>query len=106
MSDSPSFRRLPGNFSALQKHAAFFDADSDGILTRDGTEARLQTLGISSFWSGVLARVIHGFLSRIAGDPQAGTIVIARITEGKHPFDTGVYDANGNVDRAAFDALF
>ena len=92
--------------TALQRHAGYFDANADGIVTLSETYGGLRRLGVGRVTSGILACIINLFLGPITRGRPALSISVANIAFGVHPFDTGVFDRHGELDRAHFDALF
>ncbi|OFX22589.1 MAG: hypothetical protein A2V77_18960 [Anaeromyxobacter sp. RBG_16_69_14] len=95
----------PPRKSALERHAAFFDPEGTGIVTVGQTWDGLARLGVGVGWRLVLSPIIHGFLGYLTQRKLSLDVVIARIKDGKHPFDTGVFGDDGDIDEAAFDAL-
>lgn len=92
--------------TALQRHAGYFDADRDGLVTLPETYGSLRRLGVGRFTSGILAGIINLFLGPITRGRATLTISVTHIASGVHPFDTGVFDKHGELDRAHFDTLF
>jgi peroxygenase len=98
-------RRPDPRQTPLQRHAAFFDHDGDGLVHLDETRAGLCALGLPWALAAVLAPVINAALGpRTGGGPT--TIDVGRILQGKHAFDSGTFDAAGAFDPVAFDRLF
>jgi len=91
--------------SALEKHAAFFDPMGTHRITCSQTYDGMKRLGVPLVLRVVLTPIINGFLGLLTGGPPF-VIEIDRIEKGKHPFDSGTFDDSGNLDPAAFDALF
>jgi len=92
--------------TALERHARFFDPHETGSVRLGQTYKGLRRLGVSLVWRIVLPPIIHAFLGYLTQGRLCLVIRIDRIARGKHPFDTGVFDENGQVDRAAIDTLF
>jgi peroxygenase len=92
--------------SALQKHAAFFDVNGDGILRFGETRTSLRRLGLGSALSLGLASIIHAFLGPLTNGGLAFTISVERISRGRHVFDTGAFDLGGKFDGPAFECIF
>jgi len=90
----------------LQRHVTFFDPERTGIVTLRQTYRGLSRLGVSWALGLVLTPIINGFLGYLTTRKPSFDIVIDRISDGKHPYDTGVFDAHGEFDETAFDALF
>ncbi len=92
--------------TALERHVGFFDPGGTGLVTMGQTRSGLRRLGVSWIWRIVLPPIINGFLGYLTHRRISFVIDVARIAQGKHPFDTGVFDATGGEDTTAFDALF
>jgi hypothetical protein len=92
--------------SALARHVAFFDPGGTGVVTLGQTRAGMRRLGVHWLWRAVLPPIINGFLGYLTEGRASLVIRIDRIAQGKHPFDSGVFDKTGEKDAAAFDALF
>ncbi|WP_394829574.1 caleosin family protein [Pendulispora albinea] len=90
----------------LQRHAQFFDPERTGIITPRKTFRGLGRLGIGWHLGILLTPLINGFLGYLTTRKITFDIVIESIASGKHPYDTGVFDDEGQFDQAAFDALF
>jgi hypothetical protein len=91
--------------SALVRHAAFFDPEDTGYVTLGQTWAGLGRLGVRAFWRVLLTPIINGFLGYLTQGRPSFRIVVAKIADGKHPFDTGAYGDDGEIDRGALAAL-
>jgi hypothetical protein len=91
--------------SALERHAAFFDPEDTGYVTLGQTWSGLGRLGVRAFWRLLLTPIINGFLGYLTQGRPSFRIVVARIADGKHPFDTGTYGDDGEIDRGALAAL-
>jgi hypothetical protein len=92
-------------YTALQRHVAYFDGDDDGLVGWRETYRGIRDLGVGVGWSAVLAAIIVGALGKLTGGGWT-TVRIANIHRGKHPSDTGVFDATGELDLPRFHALF
>ena len=93
------------NQSALQRHAAFFDPDHTGVVTLGQTWAGLDRLGVALIWRLLLTPIINGFLGFLTQRRVSFEIVVAKIADGKHPFDTGSFGDDGAIDRGALAKL-
>ena len=93
------------NLTPLERHAAYFDPQRTGLIRFGQTYRGLRDLGVSRGWSATLASIIHAALGRRTSG-EVSTIRIANIHRGKHDSDTGVFDAEGKLVEARFDALF
>lgn len=91
--------------SALQRHVAFFDPEATGLITLGQTWRGLGRLGISLQWRLLMPLIINGFLGYLTQGKVSFVVVIAKIAAGKHPFDTGSFGDDGEIDEAAFGAL-
>lgn len=107
--DSLAPENIPGR-TPLEKHAAFFDYNGDGLIEVQETGYGLTRLGIGWARAFVLARLINGPLSLATADRWIDKalfrIVIRNIPRGRHPSDTGVFDAQGNFVPEAFERIF
>jgi hypothetical protein len=92
--------------SALQRHVGFFDPEATGRVTMRQTAEGMHRLGVHWVWRMVLPPIINGFLGYLTEGKPSLVIRIDRIADGKHPFDSGVFDETGEHDAAAFEALF
>lgn len=91
--------------TALQRHAAFFDPEGTGQVTIGQTWAGLGRLGVALFWRLLLTPIINGFLGYLTQGKVSFRIVVAKIAEGKHPFDSGTFGDDGEIDEQAFRTL-
>src|SRR5687767_5825487 len=91
--------------TALERHAGFFDPEGTGSVTIGQTYAGLRSLGVGLGWRLVLPLVINGFLGYLTHGKLSLVIAVPKIVEGKHPFDTGVFGDDGQIDEAAFAEL-
>ncbi|CAN5770248.1 hypothetical protein BH11MYX4_BH11MYX4_10430 [soil metagenome] len=94
-----------GGKTALQRHVAFFDPKGTGEVTLGQTWAGLGSLGIQLHWRLLLTPIINVFLGSLTQGKPSFRIAIAKIAEGKHPFDTGAFGDDGAIDEAAFSTL-
>jgi hypothetical protein len=92
--------------TALEQHASFFDERASGYITPLQTYAGMKRLGVPLLLRTLLTPVINGFLGSMTQGHPSLVIRIDRIAQGKHPYDTGVFDDRGAFDPQAFDALF
>ncbi len=91
---------------ALERHAQFFDPDSDEGVTPRQTLHGMTSLGLPLPLALPLALLINLFLGRLTRQKNSLSISVPEIKRGKHPFETGVFDENGELDEAAFEELF
>ena len=94
-----------GSMSALERHVAFFDPKNTGEVTMGQTWEGLERLGIPGYHRVWLTPVINGFLGYLTHQKISFRIAVARITQGKHPFDSGTFGDDGAVDKGAYDVL-
>ena len=92
--------------TALQRHVAFFDPAGTGVVTLGQTYEGMRRLGVHLVWRIVLPPIIQAFLGYLTQGRPSLVIRIDRIAQGKHPFDSGVFDTSGERDESALDALF
>jgi len=92
--------------SSLERHVRYFDPEQTGIITMRQTYRGLSRLGVPWTLGVILTPIINGFLGYLTAKKFTFSVVIDHIASGKHPFDTGVFDDQGEFDQAAFDALF
>lgn len=91
--------------SPLELHAAFFDPENTGKVTLGQTYRGLDSLGLPLHWRLILPLIINGFLGYLTQRKPSFTIDVQKIADGKHPFDTGIFDDAGEIDEKAFEAL-
>ena len=96
---------VPRSKSALQRHVAFFDPEGTGTVRIGQTWAGLGRLGIGLFYRILLTPIINGFLGYLTQRRVSFDIAIDKIADGKHPFDTGSFGDDGEVDEKAFGTL-
>ncbi|GJM86758.1 hypothetical protein PR202_ga02648 [Eleusine coracana subsp. coracana] len=94
----------------LQKHAAFFDRDHDGIVTVDETYQGLMELGVGSVQAKASAALINAGLGPKTRPDNANSstmdIYIVNIKKGIHGSDTGAYNAVGRFVPKKLDEMF
>ena len=91
--------------TALQRHAAFFDPDGTGKVTLRQTWDGLGNVGVQIRWRLLLAPIINGFLGYLTQKKIRFTILVPKIEDGKHPFDSGTFADDGEIDENALAAL-
>lgn len=92
--------------SPLERHAAFFDPDADGLVTPKQTYAGLKRLGIPAPLALVMTGIINFFLGKLTQGRWTLAIATREIHRGVHPYDTGTFDRTGAIDRRALDHVF
>ena len=92
--------------SALELHARYFDPDHDEAVTPKQTLEGMTELGLPWLLAAPLTLVINVFLGRLTRGKASLSISVPDIARGKHPFASGVFDSTGQLDEAAFAALF
>ncbi|CAM0944324.1 unnamed protein product [Alopecurus aequalis] len=98
-----------GGMTALQKHAAFFDANNDGVVTFSETYQAFRDMGFGFAASTASATFINGALcpkTRPENDSSRLSVYIANIHKGIHGSDTGAYDSQGRFVPEKFDEIF
>jgi hypothetical protein len=96
---------VPRPKSALQRHVAFFDPAGTGRVTLGQTWDGLGRLGIGLVHRVLLTPIINGFLGYLTQRKVSFVIVVAKIADGKHPFDTGSFADDGTIDERAFEKV-
>jgi len=96
---------MPHLQTPLQKHVAFFDQNQDNLITRSETTAGLRSLGLGPASSLLAGAVINAGLGRTTGG-SLFTVDVRNIHRGKHPQDSGVYDARGFFDAPRFESFW
>ena len=89
---------LPAMKTALQTHASFFDPAGTGSVKMRQTYAGMRRLGVHIRWRVLLTPVINGFLGMLTKGPPF-VIVVDRIAQGKHPYDSGSFGDDGSSTR-------
>ncbi len=93
--------------TGLMKHLLPFDANKDGIVTRRESADFIKDLGMTRLSAEVAATVINGaFAKPTTGKFLPFNVAIDNIAKAKHPGDSKVYDATGEIDPAKFSALW
>ncbi|KAH0464531.1 hypothetical protein IEQ34_007317 [Dendrobium chrysotoxum] len=99
-----------GEMTQLQKHAAFFDRNKDGVIYPWETFQGFRAIGAGLGLSLVGAVFINGFLgpkTRTGKIPSPlFPIYVKNISKGKHGSDTGAYDEQGRFVPAKFEEIF
>ncbi|GJM86759.1 hypothetical protein PR202_ga02649 [Eleusine coracana subsp. coracana] len=99
-----------GGMTDLQKHAAFFDHNGDGVVSISETYDAFRSLGFGIGMSSVSAAFINGALASKTRPENATSshldIYIENIHKGIHGSDSGAYDAQGRFVPEKFDAIF
>lgn len=107
MNDASGARRARkgGGLTALERHAAFFDRDGDGLVAPRETLAALRDLGVEAPLGAVLTALIHLPLGPITQARPALQIRITSVHRAKRGLSSGAFDAEGNVAPAALARL-
>jgi hypothetical protein len=92
--------------TALQRHVAYFDPEGTGVITLHQTREGMRRLGVPWTLRIILSLIINGMLGYVTQNKPSMVIRIDRIALGKHPYDSGTFDRSGEIDAAAFEALF
>ncbi|PWN54255.1 Caleosin-domain-containing protein [Violaceomyces palustris] len=114
--DMDDYRKRTESLNHLQKHAAFFDADCDGVIWPKDTFFGFLTLGFGFFLSAIAVLVVHGPFS-YPTIPKRGDkwtdylpdpylrIWIANLHRCKHGSDSETFDRRGDFQASKFDQV-
>ncbi|HEU4408569.1 MAG TPA: caleosin family protein [Polyangiaceae bacterium] len=91
--------------SALERHAAFFDRDGDGLVAPAETLASLRDLGIGAPLAALLTALIHTALGPITQRRPALDIRVEAIARGKRGKSSSVFGPDGHFGPRAFARL-
>ncbi|XP_020204807.1 probable peroxygenase 5 [Cajanus cajan] len=101
---------IPLNENVLQKHAAFFDMNKDGVIYPWETFQGLREIGTGILLSVGGAAFINLFLSQGTRPGKFPSLLfpieIKNIQLGKHGSDSGVYDTEGRFVPSKFEEIF
>ncbi|BAT99014.1 peroxygenase 4 [Vigna angularis] len=101
---------IPLHENVLQKHAAFFDKNHDGVIYPWETFQGLREIGNGIFSSVGLSLFINLGLSQTTRPGKFPSLLfpieIKNIHLGKHGSDTGVYDTEGRFLPSKFEDIF
>ncbi|XP_027361519.1 probable peroxygenase 5 [Abrus precatorius] len=101
---------IPLHENVLQKHAAFFDKNQDGIIYPTETFQGMREIGSGILLSLGGAVFINLFLSQSTRPGKFPSLLfpieIKNIQFGKHGSDTGTYDAEGRFVPSKFEEIF
>jgi hypothetical protein len=92
--------------TALEQHARYFDPDHDEAVTPKQTLRGMTNLGLPWLLAAPLTVIINGFLGYLTRRKASLSISVPNIARGKHPFESGVFGADGKLDEVAFGELF
>uniref|UniRef100_A0ACD5ZE82 Uncharacterized protein n=1 Tax=Avena sativa TaxID=4498 RepID=A0ACD5ZE82_AVESA len=98
-----------GGMTALQKHAAFFDANNDGVVSFSETYDAFRSFGFGIVASTLSATFINAGLcpmTRPENDTSRMSVYIENIHKGIHGSDSGAYDSQGRFVPEKFEAIF
>jgi hypothetical protein len=90
----------------LEMHAAFFDVDGDGKVEYHETVSSVRTLGATAFEATRFAVILHTAVFFKNGGHSTAITVAGIARTGRHEGDSGIWDASGAYDQAAFDRFF
>jgi peroxygenase len=91
--------------SALERHAAFFDRDGDGLITPAETFASLRELGVGAALGAVLTSLIHAALGPITQRRLTLGIRVDAVARGKRRRSSGVFGPDGRFAPISFERL-
>lgn len=92
--------------TALEQHARYFDPDRDEAVTPKQTLRGMTDLGMPWLLAAPLTLIVNGFLGYLTRQKASLSISVPNIARGKHPFESGVFGADGGLDEVAFAELF
>ncbi|KAM0922685.1 hypothetical protein ACQ4PT_006138 [Festuca glaucescens] len=98
-----------GGMTELQKHAAFFDANHDGVVSFSETYDAFRSFGFGIAASTLSATFINAGLcpmTRPENDTSRLSVYIENIHKGIHGSDTGAYDSQGRFVPEKFEEIF
>ncbi|XP_048542381.1 probable peroxygenase 5 [Triticum urartu] len=112
--EEPSMADVYGGheLTPLQKHAAFFDRNRDGIIYPSETYRGLRAIGCGVVLSAAGTVFINVFLSsktvpaNVKPPAFKFPIYVKTIQQGKHGSDTDVYDTQGRFVPEKFEEIF
>jgi len=90
----------------LERHVSYFDVDGDGEITPGQTFRGLRGVGVGAITAIGLTILINLFLGYLTHGKPSLKVSVRDIARGKHPYDTGSFDVQGQIDEANFEALF
>ncbi|KAL5071003.1 hypothetical protein RYX36_021890 [Vicia faba] len=98
------------NENVLQKHAAFFDVNQDGLIYPSETYKAMREIGSGVLLSTTAAVFINAALSQTTRPGKFPSplfpIEVKNIKLGKHGSDSGVYDSEGRFVESKFEEIF
>ncbi|KAK8470640.1 hypothetical protein PHAVU_003G020700 [Phaseolus vulgaris] len=101
---------IPVHENVMQKHAAFFDKNQDGVIYPWETFQGLREIGNGIVSSIGLSMFINLGLSQTTRPGKFPSLLfpieIKNIQFGKHGSDTGVYDNEGRFVPSKFEGIF
>jgi len=92
--------------TVLERHVSYFDPDGDGEISMAQTFRGLRGVGVGALTAGLLTLLINLFLGYLTHGKPSTRVSVRAIARGKHPYDTGSFNAKGELDEANFAALF
>lgn len=101
---------IPNHENVLQKHAAFFDLNHDGVIYPWETFQAMREIGSGVLLSTAAAVFINVSLSQTTRPGKFPSplfpIEVKNIQRGKHGSDTGAYDSEGRFVASKFEEIF
>ncbi|XP_058728467.1 probable peroxygenase 5 [Vicia villosa] len=103
-------RHNPVHENVLQKHAAFFDVNKDGLIYPWETFRAMREIGSGVLLSTAAAVFINVSLSQTTRPGKFPSLLfpieVKNIKLGKHGSDTGAYDSEGRFVESKFEEIF
>ncbi|XP_050892816.1 probable peroxygenase 5 isoform X1 [Lathyrus oleraceus] len=103
-------KQNPVHENVLQKHAAFFDVNKDGVIYPWETFQAMREIGSGVLLSTAAAAFINVALSQTTRPGKFPSplfpIEVKNIKLGKHGSDTGAYDSEGRFVESKFEEIF
>jgi hypothetical protein len=90
----------------LELHANFFDINHDGKVEYSETVASLKRLGVGYVAREKFAILLHTVVFFKNGGESSAITVSGIAKTGRHEGDTGIFNADGAFDAAAFQRFF
>jgi hypothetical protein len=92
--------------TALQRHVAYFDPQSTGVITVGNTARQIRALGVTPALTWFLTLLIHVALQAKLGFDWKLRLFIRKIDDGIHAGDTGIFGGDGELRYDVFEQAF